>query len=172
VIICLGDVRADVRQWDDRTEAQTAVSGPLHVLGDADANENPFVTVRLESMRDPRRVLTVGGGTGPGSLQPVLLGLVWAGRVWVGAGNAAYAIDLAAGTVREYGFESPFVEFFVSAAAGVLVVTWETGIRGYGPDGTQLWQHDTDLIEDVRWSPTSLVVEQMDRPPLEIPLPS
>jgi hypothetical protein len=81
-----------------------------------------------------------------------------------------YAIDPVSGAVVEHGFESPFLEFFVPAAVGVLVVAFETGLRGFAPDGTERWRAQTDLIEDLRWSQATVTVEQMGLPAVELSL--
>jgi hypothetical protein len=159
VIVFLGDTKAEVNPAPDPVPAD------LHRLG-----EQTLFTVRLDRLVDPRATHVYGVAGGPGCLAPALLGRTWGGLVWLGAGRAAYAIDPVDGTVVEHGFESPFMEFFVPRSAGVLVVAYETGLRGFDPDGAERWRTDTDLIEDLRWSQEVVVVEQMGRAAVEIPL--
>jgi hypothetical protein len=167
MIVFLGDTRADIRECEDRTAA--AAAGP-QMLSEPDPDTGSFFTVRLEGLTDPRSSHTYGVGGGPGSLVPALLGRTWGALVWLGAGLAVYAIDPVGGKVVEHGFESPFREFFVPASAGVLVVAFETGLRGFAPDGTESWRADTDLVEDLRWSQDTVTVEQMGLPAARISL--
>ena len=168
VEVSLGEVRACVRQWEDRAAAELAVPGLTRIGGGPDGDGGCFWTVRLETLGDPRATCTLGVAGAAGPAGPSLLGRLWGGRVWLGAGRAVYAVDPWTVDVVEHGFESMVVEFAVPGPAGVLVVACETGLRGYGPDGSERWRRDTDLIVDLRWSLRTVTVEQMDAPPLTL----